>query len=86
MSPGPLRRLAGGLGLAALLPTAVMLAAGSITLVDAALRALVTLVGVTVIGRVAGWWLSSMAVRFERRRPAQDRDDTRGAAPSSRSA
>lgn len=86
MSPGPLRRLAGALGLAAMLPTAAMLAMGSITLADAALRGIVTLVGVTVIGRAAGWWLSSMAARFERRGQAADTEDQRDGAPAQGSA
>lgn len=82
MSPGPLRRLAGALGLAALLPTAAMLALGSITLADAAVRATVTLVGVTAIGRGAGWWLASMAAQIERRAPATSSDEGSGAEPT----
>ncbi|HVL99739.1 MAG TPA: hypothetical protein VM324_10660 [Egibacteraceae bacterium] len=86
MKPGPLRRLTGALGLVALAPTAAMLALGALTLADAALRAGVTLVGVTAIGRGAGWWLSSTAARFERRTPAADPDpaDRRRARPADR--
>lgn len=70
MSPGPLRRLTGAVGLVALAPTAVMLVVGSVSLADAALRAGATLAVVTVGGRLTGWWLSSMASQFERRRSA----------------
>lgn len=85
MSPGPLRRLTGAIGLLALAPTAVMLTTDAITVADAALRAGVTLVGVILLGRVTGWWLSSMARGLERdaapdpgvpRRRASDRTGT----------
>lgn len=75
MSPGPLRRSAGALGLMALAPTAVMLVMGSVSLADAALRAGVTLVVVVTVGRVVGWWLSATARRFERRHAERGPDD-----------
>lgn len=69
MKAGPLRQLAGGVGLLALVPTATMLATGRITPTDAALRAGVTLVGVLLVARIAAWWLtfflSSMEVTAE---------------------
>lgn len=77
MSAGPLRRLVGILGLLALVPTAAMLTAGTITLEDAALRAGATLLAAWLLGKVAGWWLSFLAREFERagepgvRAPAQ---------------
>jgi hypothetical protein len=66
MSVGPLRRLAGGLGLLALAPTAVLLAVGTITPADAALRAVVTMVGVLVLARLARWWLAGVLSQMER--------------------
>ena len=67
MKPGPLRQLTGAVGLVALVPTAVLLAQGAHTPWQAAVRALMTLVGVTVIGRIAAWWLTATAGAFERR-------------------
>ena len=66
MNTGPLRRLVGTAGLVALTPTAVMLLTGGITPFDAAVRALATLAGTMVIGRVASFWLTSIASSFER--------------------
>jgi hypothetical protein len=66
MSVGPLRRLAGTLGLLALAPTAAMLAAGLITPADAAMRAVVTLLGIMLIARIVGWWLALLAGNLER--------------------
>jgi hypothetical protein len=65
MTVGPLRRLVGTLGLLALVPTAMMLALGRITPLDAALRATATLLAAMVIGRVAGWWVVQMARGYE---------------------
>lgn len=80
MSPGPLRRSAGALGLVALAPTAAMLVLGSVSLADAAIRAGVTLVVVVVVGRTVGWWLSAMARRFERREFDRHAPDDRRSA------
>lgn len=66
MSRGPLRRLTGFAGLAALIPTSVLLATGSLTPVDAAARALATLVLVLVVGRVAERSLAGLLAVFER--------------------
>jgi hypothetical protein len=63
---GPLRRLAGALGLLALAPTAAMLAANLITPADAAVRAVVTLLGTMLVARVVSWWLALLAGNLER--------------------
>ncbi len=76
MSTGPLRRLVGTAGLIALVPIAAGLLFGSVTPVDAALRALATLAGVLVIGRLARWWLSSVARSFERDGTGEGTDGT----------
>jgi hypothetical protein len=65
MSPGPLRRLVGMLGLLALAPTAAMLFLGRVTPAAAALRAVATLLAVMVVGRLAGWWVDQMARGYE---------------------
>jgi hypothetical protein len=65
MTPGPLRRLIGMVGLIALTPTALMLASERIDLLDAAVRAGATLLAATAIGRVAGWWVDAMARSYE---------------------
>ncbi len=65
MSPGPLRRLLGALGLLALAPVAVRLVDGSVSPMDAAMRALATLVVVMVIGRLFGVWLRQVAYSYE---------------------
>lgn len=82
MSAGPLRRLVGILGLLALVPTAVMLTAGTITLEDAAVRAGATLLAAWLLGKIAGWWLSFLAREFERAREPQasPRADRAGSA------
>ena len=66
MSPGPLRRLLGALGLLALAPVALRLVEGSLTATDAALRAVATLVAVVVIGRLVGSWLAQVAHTYDR--------------------
>lgn len=65
MTPGPLRRLIGTVGLFALAPTALMLALDQITPLDAALRGGATLAAAIVIGRLAGWWVMLMARGLE---------------------
>jgi hypothetical protein len=65
MNVGPIRRLAGTLGLCALIPIAVLLATGRITPPDAALRAASTLVVVMLVGRGASWWIARMARGYE---------------------
>jgi hypothetical protein len=66
MTPGPLRRLLGALGLLALGPVALRLATGSLTATDAAVRALITLLVVVVLGRLASAWLGHVAATYER--------------------
>ena len=66
MSPGPLRRTVGVLGLLALTPIAVLLLTGEISPVVAAQRAIVVLVLTILVGRVARSWLGSVAQRLER--------------------
>lgn len=97
MTPGPLRRLIGTLGLLALAPTAVMLAMDRITPLDAALRSCATLLAAVLIGRVADWWVAMIAQGLESPdpdegeeasdEPRRRRDDARqgaGADPLSR--
>jgi hypothetical protein len=66
LKTGPLRRVVGTAGLVALAPTAYLLANGSITPGDAAVRAGATLAAVVIVGRVARWWLAATASAFER--------------------
>lgn len=68
MSPGPLRRLSGALGLAMLAPIAWLLASGGLTLTEAAFRATVVLVAVLVSGRVVRWFVEGLALTV---RPVQ---------------
>lgn len=76
MSIGPLRRLTGAAGLLALVPLGVWVFTGTMTLRDAAMRAIAILVVVVVVGRVAGWWLSMLADGFDAE------DDQRSSARS----
>jgi hypothetical protein len=79
MTPGPLRRLLGAVGLLALLPVSVRLATGALSAEDAAARAVITLLVVVVLGRLSSAWLGHIATTYERNVPATDR---RGAAES----
>lgn len=72
MSPGPLRRLLGALGLLVLAPVAIRLVDGSISPMDAALRAAATLIIVMVVGRLFGVWLRQVAHSYERRQVPAD--------------
>ena len=65
MKAGPLREVAGIVGLLALVPTAAMLALGQVTVADAAVRAGVTLLGVQLIARIATWWLRAFLSSIE---------------------
>lgn len=67
MSPGPLRRLLGAIGLVMLAPIALRLVDGSMSPVDAALRAAATLLAVVVVGRLLGSWLGQVAHTYDRR-------------------
>jgi hypothetical protein len=69
--------MAGVLGLLALTPTALLLAQGAVGPSEAAGRAVATLVGVMVIGRLAAWWLGAAAGEVERRSEAEAPRDSR---------
>lgn len=73
MSTGPLRRITGAIGLIALLPIALLLAAGSLTPEEAAVRALIVGVVTVVLGNLMRVVLSGLLARIERR--ASDRDE-----------
>jgi hypothetical protein len=72
MSTGPLRRAVGLLGLVALAPVLVQLAAGSLTPEDAAMRGATVAVVIVVIGRVSQQVLVRLLRRVERRRPPEE--------------
>lgn len=80
MTPGPLRRLIGAVGLVVLAPIAYRLVEGSMSPVDAALRAVATLVAVVLVGRLMGSWLGQVALAYDRQ--GGHEDTPRGAAPS----
>lgn len=79
MSIGPLRRSVGALGLLALVPLAGMLVVGTLDPVDAAQRALVTLIALLVLGRLASWGVHGLASAVERHPAAVDDDGRRDA-------
>ncbi|MEX1163762.1 MAG: hypothetical protein WEB03_09285 [Nitriliruptor sp.] len=66
MTIGPLRRTIGVVGLIALAPLAWLLATGAVSPVDAATRAVLTVVALTLIGRIAGMGVDRMAASLER--------------------
>lgn len=78
MSAGPLRRLLGGLGLAALAPVAWRLADGSLDPMDAAVRAVITLLVVVVVGRLLSAWVHAVATTYDQ--AVVVRDDEPGPA------
>lgn len=65
MSVGPLRRLVGALGLVALVPLLAMVSLGSLTPVDAAIRAAVMVAVLHVLGRIASWGMGMLAAHVE---------------------
>jgi hypothetical protein len=65
MNRGPLRRLLGSVGLLLLAPLGAMMLVGRLGPVEAAQRALVVLLVVLVVGRLAGAYLHAVASRFE---------------------
>jgi F0F1-type ATP synthase membrane subunit c/vacuolar-type H+-ATPase subunit K len=72
---GPIRRAAGTIGLLALVPTAVMLIKGNITLQVAAMRAGVTLGSVVVLARIGAWavgWIADSAQESAAAQPAAE--------------
>ena len=80
MTPGPLRRLIGAIGLVVLAPIAYRLVEGSMSPVDAALRAVATLVAVVLVGRLLGSWLGQVALTYDRQ--GGHEDAPRAAAPA----
>lgn len=74
MSVGPLRRTTGIVGLVALLPILLQLAAGTVTPEDAALRSVAVALVVVFLGRLARVVLTRLLRRVERR----DEDRTAG--------
>lgn len=66
MSRGPLRRATAGVGLVALLPTALLLATGALAPADAAIRAVVTVVVLLLLGRLADRGLQRLISMVER--------------------
>ncbi len=66
MTIGPLRRTIGVLGLIALAPLAWLLATGAVSPVDAATRAALTVVALTLLGRITGLGVDRMAASLER--------------------
>lgn len=81
MRIGPLRRIAGTAGLMALVPVGVMLVAGSLTIADAALRGGAIFVAVTTVGRVANWWMATLARGFEDAADTDGEPDDAAPAP-----
>jgi F0F1-type ATP synthase membrane subunit c/vacuolar-type H+-ATPase subunit K len=72
---GPIRRAAGTIGLLALVPTAVMLIKGNITLQVAGMRAGVTLGSVVVLARIGAWavgWIADSAQESAAAQPAAE--------------
>jgi hypothetical protein len=78
MRPGPIRRLLGALGLLALTPIGWRLLDGSLAPVDAAVRAVVTLVLVAAVGRIVGMWVSQIAHGYDPRTVATPRPGASG--------
>ena len=75
MKAGPIRRAAGTLGLLALIPTALMLIKGNVTLQVAAVRAGITLGTVMFLARVATWsvgWIADSAQAAPPAAPASE--------------
>ncbi|GBE24893.1 hypothetical protein BMS3Bbin02_01175 [bacterium BMS3Bbin02] len=66
MKSGPIRRLIAAAGLITLIPLALSLFQGSVTLVDAAQRGVLTLVAVIVANRIASAGVRVMAQSMDR--------------------
>lgn len=80
MTVGPLRRITAAVGLLALVPITWLLATGSLTPEEAAVRAIIVAVVVVVIGNVLRNILTRMLRHVERREtdrqvPKEWRDD-----------
>ena len=65
MSIGPLRRFVGVVGLVALVPMLLMVALGELSLVDAAMRAAVTVAVLLALGRFVSWGMGALASEVE---------------------
>jgi hypothetical protein len=78
MKAGPIRRAAGTLGLLALIPTALMLIKGNVTLQVAAIRAGITLATVMILARVATWGVGWIADSAQGAPPAAPATETAG--------
>ena len=63
--PSPIRRLVAALGLLALLPIAVMLVGGQLTLVEAGVRGAVVLVAAVLLRRVLDLVIRGLVVSVE---------------------
>lgn len=74
MPVGPLRRSIGALGLIGLAPVAAMVAKGTLHPVDAAWRAVILLVGLLALGRVANWGMGQVASALERANAAAEEE------------
>ena len=81
MSAGPLRRASGVLGLVALVPVLLQLAAGTLTPQDAALRAAVVGLVAVLLGNVARVVLTRTLHRVERHHARRATDVGRGDLP-----
>ena len=78
MKPGPLRRMIAAVGLAAIVPVALMTLSGVLTPAEAGVRAAMVFGVVLLLTRVADLLLSSVAASYERKaageRAAAERD------------
>lgn len=66
MKSGPIRRIVAALGLITIIPLALSLIQGNVTLMDAAQRGALTLVAVVVANRIAGAGVQMMARSMDR--------------------
>lgn len=71
MSPGPLRRFIGALGLLALAPVAWLLTSGAISGLEAAKRGAIILIVTAILGRVATAWLVGVVRSLDRQNRAR---------------
>ena len=69
MSAGPLRQITAMLGLLALAPIAILVLTSALSPEEAALRAIVVVVAVLVVGNIARAVLTQMLYRVERALP-----------------
>lgn len=83
MSPGPLRRITATVGLLAMAPIAVMLLTSALTPQEAAIRAIVLVLAVVLVGNLVRIILTQLLYRVERDLPdlAEDASAAGGGAP-----